>query len=369
MKLNGSLIVCAVLALASCSPKVTSNIVHTYPKLESLDDVAMLGEKDRLPADAEWMGTIDVKGKAGYDRLAELTRFKAWEEGASYVKVKSYGSDGARSDIHAMNSDVYRADTVTRVAQPAVTPRNTATENHGTQSSYITSNNTPYVAATVGGVQSLETPGFTSPNSLRFYAGYGRRLNKLNPSMNEFEKMHYGRMLNGVMMGADYVRYFNSSRTSGLGFRYQIMHGSAKDYATITFEDGSPSLEGLLDDYVNISYVGPIYSKREVTRDGQNFFMYNVGLGLLFYRSNATIAGKERIVAGLTSGITLDFNYAHMLSDNLSIGADFSLTSGTLMNYDVQDYYGETITVDGQDQSQWEGLLHMGICAQLVYTF
>ena len=367
MKYNVTLIVCAVLALVSCSPKVTSNIIHSYPKLESLDDVAMFKEKDLLPSDAEWMGTVDVKGKAGYDRLAEMTRFKAWEEGASYVKVKSYGSDGASSDIHAMSSDLYRADTTTRV--PVAVVANTIRENNYVTSTITSNNKAPYVASTAGGGTILNDPDFTSPNSIRVFAGYGRRLNKINPELSEFERMHLKRMLGGVMLGADYVRYFNSSRTCGFGVRYQIMHGHSEDYASITFNDGSPSLEGLLDDNINISYVGPIYSKRDVTRDGKNYFMYDVGLGLLFYRSNSTIAGKSCRTIGVTSGITLDFNYSHMLSDKLSIGADLSLTTGTLTNYTTNTYYGETITVNGEDKNQWEGLMHMGICAQLVYTF
>lgn len=352
MKLNVTFFVCSVLVLASCSPRVTSNIIHKYPKLESLDDVLMLDDKEPLPADAEWMGTVDAKGKVGYDRLAELTRFKAWEEGASYVMVNSYGSDGVRSDVHAMNSSLYRADTVTRVpvAVEALS-------------------NKPYEDLAVSGGQSLGTSILSKSNSFRVFAGYGRRLNKVNPSLNDFEKMHTKRLMNGIMLGADYVHYFNSSHTSGFGVRYQIMHGSSSDYAEVTFDDGSPSLEGLLEDKVNISYVGPIYSRRDVTRDSKNFFMYDVGFGVLVYRLKSAISNHSSAVAGTTTGITLDFNYSHMISDNLSIGAALSFTSGTLTNYTGTDYFGDKISEDGSDKSKWEGLLHMGICAQLVYVF
>ena len=368
MRNSVSIIVCAVIwVLVSCSPKVTSNVIHTYPAQESLENVAMFMEKEQLPADAEWMGSIDVKGKADYDRLAEITRFNAWQDGGKYVRIKEFASQGARSNVNIMRSDVYRADTTeyVSVAMPIMGSDRTDSEsiNQSVRSIY----SSPLQPVSDSPVD--HTFSFSDKNSLRAFVGYGQRLNKMNPELNNFEKRHLKKMMKGVLLGADYVRYFNSSRTCGFGLRYQIMHGSSKNHATVTFEDGSPSLEGLLDDYVNISYFGPIYSQRFVTSNGKNCFMYNAGLGLLSYKGKSKIAGKTCTTSGTTSGVTLDFNYSHMLSDKLSLGADLSFTSGTLTNYTIKSYYGETITVSGDDKDLWEGLLQMGICAQLLYTF
>ncbi len=373
IRLN-SVIICVVAGvMVSCSPKIASNMIHSYPPQESYEDVVMFKEKEPLPVDAEWMGDIVVKGKANYDKMAEMTRLRAWESGGKYVKIKEYASQGARADVHVMKSDVYRADTVQHKAVPITTYSNNNANNNPA------SVNAPYEIRKSGYVNDLNTtsstpatldvPFFTSPNSLRMLAGYGRRVGKINPRLNEFEKMHLKRMLGGVMLGADYVRYFNSSRTCGFGFRYQMIHGHSEDYCTMTFDDGSPSLEGLLVDNVNISYVGPIYSKRKATRDGKNYVMYDVGFGLLLYRENSAIAGKSSNTKGVTTGITLNFNYSHMLSDKLSLGADLSLTSGTLTKYTVNSYYGQTVTVGYEDENDWIGLMHLGICAQLIYTF
>ena len=355
------LFVCVtVWALCSCSPKVTTNIIHKHKPVEYVEDVVILKEKEPLPADADWMGDIEVKGKANYNRMAEITRFKAWEQGANYVRVKSFGSDGVRSDIHVMTSDVYRADTAHHVAVPIA---NTTSKN--TSSYLVTGTNQAYNNG-VGNLNVELDPKFAGPHGVRLFVGYGRRLNRLNPSMNAAEKMHFGRLLNGAVFGADYVYYFNSSRKNGFGLRYQIMNSSSSDYGRMDFENGT-SAEGVLKDIVNISYIGPIYSVRNASNNGKNFVVFDAGLGLLRYGMKESINKMESNVTGWTSGLTLDLNYCHFLSENLSMGIDLSLTSGTLTSYSISEG-GVTQTVN-LEQSNWEGLLHMCICAQLVYTF
>ena len=108
MKRFFPIIVCALTGvLFSCSPVVTSNIIHTYPPLKSADEVVELKEKEPVPDDAEWMGSVQVNGNGGYSVMEALTRKEAWKNGARYFKIKDFASSGLRSDIHVMNSDLY----------------------------------------------------------------------------------------------------------------------------------------------------------------------------------------------------------------------------------------------------------------------
>lgn len=111
MRKTSTIIMCAlVCALYSCSPVVTSNITHHYSPLKTVNDVVVLNEKDPVPGDATWMGSVEVKGSGSRNLMMDLTRREAWENGARYVKVKDYTSSLTRSDIHAMNSDLYWYD-------------------------------------------------------------------------------------------------------------------------------------------------------------------------------------------------------------------------------------------------------------------
>ena len=57
------------------------------------------------------------------------------------------------------------------------------------------------------------------PHSIRVFAGYGRRLNKVDPCLSLYEKEHVKRLMNGVLLGGEYVYFFNLVKGSGVGFR------------------------------------------------------------------------------------------------------------------------------------------------------
>lgn len=62
-----------------------------------------------------------------------------------------------------------------------------------------------------------------------------------------------------------------------------------------------------------------------------------------------------------------DFNYSYFINDNLSLGADVSLTSGLIRRVTAKSGYN-TVSYD-LPENQFEGLVHLGISVQLVYTF
>ena len=347
----------AAWVLTSCSPKVTSSILRTYQPEEWLEDVVVLKESDPLPSDAEWIGTVDVKGKGSYEKMAEMARFRAWEKGAKYIKIKNYGVDGVRSDIHVMNSDVYHADTA------KVSPDRVLSINEAGTAGVYANGTSPVTSAD----NILQTPTVDVPiNLFRAYVGYGRRLNKIAPGLSVYEREHVKRLMNGAMFGAEFIQYFNRAINSGLGIRYQIYHSSSADAATALYENGTTK-EGVLNETVNISFLGPIYSGRFISRNRKHLIMDNVGLGVLFYNDAAKFEDEKMTVTGRTLGFTFDVSYSYSLSDRLTLGADISYTSGVLKKATYSD--GDKRATVDFDKENYEGLVHLGVCAQLVYTF
>ena len=358
MKSSVSVIVIALMgAMASCSPKVTSNIIHTYPPQKSLEDVVVLKEKDQLPADADWMGGIEVKGKAGYDRMAEMTRFKAWESGGKYVKVKSFGSDGVRSDIHLMRSDVYRADTA------KVNPRDVKTIEQAVNPAIGTSGTS---AIALQNNITVEPSAFDKLDNVRIYAGYGRRLNKINPDLNLYQKEHMKRLMNGIVFGAEYIQYFKKARGAGLGLRYQIMHATSADAATMEYENGSTK-DGVLKETVNISFIGPVYSGRMASQNNKHLFVANVGMGALLYNDVQKFDDEWATISGRTLGLVYDINYSYFMNEHWTLGAGVSYTSGVLRKATYSN--GDQTVTSELEEGNYEGLVHLGVCAQLIYTF
>ena len=358
MRKSTILFVCVtVWALSSCSPKVTSNVVHRVNPQPSIDDVVMLGEKEPVPADAQWMGSVEVKGSANYEKMAQITRVRAWSDGAKYVKVNSFATDGVRSDIHVMNSNLYWADnTKVNADDIKVIDRegNVVSAYNGESGSQ---------AATPEYVSPLQKLGY---NSFRVYAGYGRRLNRMSPSLDMFQKQHFKRLLNGEILGAEYIRYFDKRSDGGLGFRYQIMHASSADAGAMKDENCNV-VNGILDETVNISFAGPIYAGRFVSRNGKHLFADNVGLGVVTWKDKLAFNEKNILAKGNTLGWTFDFNYSYFLSDHVTLGADLSYTSGVIRKVTLTD--GTQTVTQQLSKEDYEGVVHLGICAQLVYTF
>ena len=356
MKIQSAFFVCvAVWAMSSCSPQVTSNVIRRVNPQPSIEDVVMLQDKEPLPADAQWMGTIEVKGTANYEKMAEVTRTKAWSEGAKYVKVNSFGSPGVRSDIHVMNSNLYLADQA-KVNQDDI---KVIDSNGNVVSTY----NTGSQESSVAFISPLNKVGY---NSFRVYAGYGRRLNKIDPSLDMFEQQHMRRLLNGTIVGAEYIRYLKNRNDTGLGFRYQVMHSTSADAVTLTYDNGTTE-QGILDERVNISFLGPMYCGRMVSRNGKHLFADNFGLGVIMLNDKQTINNKYILMKGNTLGWTFDFNYSYFLNEHLTLGADISYTAGAIRSVTVTDGT-QTVTQD-LPKEQYEGVVHLGLCAQLVYTF
>ena len=124
---------------------------------------------------------------------------------------------------------------------------------------------------------------------------------------------------------------------------------------------------GRLEDRVNISYLGPVFSQRFTLNEGQNVLMYNIGMGWLFYDWRGEINKAKGNMSGQTIGATLDINYSRMIKKKLAVGVDLSLTTGALSSYDTFDGV-KRITVQLED-NQKEGLTHMGLSLQLLYKF
>ena len=202
---------------------------------------------------------------------------------------------------------------------------------------------------------------FSDPIGFRVYSGYGRRLNKVDPELDQLEKTHAIYWINGIVIGSDLVIYLNKAKSCGLGLKYQIMHSQGSSMMDIH------SNMGRLEDKVNISYLGPVFSQRFTLNEGQNVLMYNIGMGWLFYDWRGEINKANGNMSGQTIGATLDINYSRMIKKKLAVGVDLSLTTGALSSYDTFDGV-KRITVQLENNKK-EGLTHMGLSLQLLYKF
>ena len=72
-------------------------------------------------------------------------------------------------------------------------------------------------------------------------------------------------------------------------------------------------------------------------------------------------------VTGRSLGYTCDFCYSYKMTDQLSLGADLSFTTGTIS--EVKYTSGNDTKSIKLDKENREGLSHLGFSVELRYTF
>ena len=113
------LIAMATLALAACSPKLTSNLTSTREQLKSADEVVVIELGAEAPANAEKLGTLKV-GDTGftatsngtYDKVLDILKEQARLAGGNVLHITSHKSPDMQSSIHRVTADVYYVENV-----------------------------------------------------------------------------------------------------------------------------------------------------------------------------------------------------------------------------------------------------------------
>lgn len=346
----------AAILFASCSPRVVTSINKTYePSLSSAEDVIVMENVKQLPVQAERLGEVRV-GDTGFtatsngtfDKVVGLAKVEAWRAGGNLLVINQHAYPSLMSTVHNINADIFRTDTA---SYRKLTSAEIGVLIQPSETQYTIRQGVMVVA---------QKPGF----SVRTYAGFGRRINKLSSSLSEFERQHIKRALNGFIIGADATYFWQSGY--GLGLRIKNFHSSTSDYGTIVYDDNTTE-SGTLTDKYNITFIGPLIAGRSVSADGKHLFFSNFGFGALLYNNPETFNNISTKTKGSTFGLDVDLAYSYMINDNLSVGADLSCMMGVLSSFEVSSGSNtQTITMDDEKK---EGLTTLGLSVGLRYTF
>ena len=98
-----------LIVLASCSPKITTNVIKQYEALGFKDSVKVLALNDDIPSASETIGTIQIGNNNGfsslkpYDELLDKLTLESRKYGANAIKLLDYNilSSGKSTYISA----------------------------------------------------------------------------------------------------------------------------------------------------------------------------------------------------------------------------------------------------------------------------
>lgn len=109
------LIIGIVLLMTSCSPKLTSVMLKTYPQLQYQNEVMVFGVNEPAPPNAEKLGSIKIgdsgfSTNCGYTTVLDMAKMEARKVGGNAVKITQHKLPDFVSTCHRITADVLRID-------------------------------------------------------------------------------------------------------------------------------------------------------------------------------------------------------------------------------------------------------------------
>ena len=195
--------------------------------------------------------------------------------------------------------------------------------------------------------------------TLTLDAGYGWRIGKMDPDMDEFDEFIFSNLLNGFVWNAGIDFFFKDK--FGVRMIFSQYRATYNTMAT-NMDTGK---QGILDVKDAISYVGPAFVFRQPF--GHNSWLFNAhaGFGYIEYRQKMTFTGEYVKTYGATLGSQMGAGIECKVSQNIGIGVNLLITSGVIQKFEY-DANGQK-TSQTLDIGKGEGLLQVKVGAGIRF--
>ena len=327
-----------LMALAGCSPKVTTTLIKAKAPLEPEEEVAIRETSESVPDGAVVLEAIKLTGK-DYQELVGMATEKARDAGGDILKITGHLEPDIASPKHRVSALVFAAD-----------------------SSFLQGSKSPSVPADE--LASWMNPR-RIPSGWHFAAqgGVVYRLGRIANNLTPIEKQHVKNMRWGFSYGAD-VSYF-VHENFGVGIKFHNFH--SEDSMPISTVDPSGAiLNGVEEDNMDIYFIGPIATFRLASKNRANAFFARVGIGFEGYYDYGRVMDITGTIKGRTAGILYEAGYDFGISKHLSVGANITYLIGFLTGLDVNTNQ-QSGHID-LDKNNIENISHIGLNIGLRYN-
>ncbi len=338
------------LALAGCSPRISSYLESDYDPLEAAAEVIVLDKNAAIPDDAESLGIVKV-GDTGfttsengsYEAVVALVKEQARMAGGNVVRIISHREPDRHSTIHRIEAEVFRVND--EFAEEAAQSSKQFTEEV---------------------VSPAVQPVFADATSFRLaiQGGGTYRLGKAPSNVEKVISDHADRLRWGGTYGADATYFFLDYL--GAGIKFHGLHVGNRESIIATLDDGSTRV-GYLEDRIFVWFLGPVITGRLLTPSKRNALHISYGAGYMGYHDNATMLDAY-VVKGGTLGYMTEIGFDLGLSKHFALGTSLSYYNGSLTKGKITDSLGNTQTVT-LEKDEYESLTHLDLSIGVRFTF
>ncbi|SMD32706.1 hypothetical protein SAMN04488029_1057 [Reichenbachiella faecimaris] len=149
------------------------------------------------------------------------------------------------------------------------------------------------------------------------------------------------------------VAYFLNEGKFGLGAKYSFFGTKNEDDFHLINDQGVSELV-TISDRINIHFAGPAFFFRLNSKENLNAFVFHASMGFMSYQNQATLF-QDYTITGYTVGVCASASYDIATSDQSAVGIQFTLYSGALQEYTLDD--GTTSQKIVLEEHEYEGLI------------
>lgn len=171
--------------------------------------------------------------------------------------------------------------------------------------------------------------------------GFSRLLAKTSDAVPAVLKDYVSELKSGYHYSADVTYYLKP--TWGLGVRFSQFKSSNSASMGGVDQMGNLVVVGM-EDNITHTFIGPSVSSRYVSANTKHAFLFGIALGYLGYNNNAAFDGQTVKMTSGTFGSSIDAGYDFNLTKSIALGAQLSMTGGTLSKMNS--------TIDGRQTTQ-----------------
>lgn len=179
-------------------------------------------------------------------------------------------------------------------------------------------------------------------------AGYGYRIAKISNEIPSILREYTKDLKSGYSIGLDASYFIQSNWALGLKYSRFASEGSLKNMQ-LDFNDGTTE-QGTIADDISINFIGPSFMSKYELNNSKHSFIGSLSLGYMSYLNESLLVNRNVEIKSSTLGAVLDIGYDFALSKYISLGAQASLTGGTLSKLKVNDGL-TTNTVELEDDN------------------
>jgi len=112
-KLYGCLMLMIVIALSSCSPRISTSLIKSYPALDYQQEVIVMGIQQQVPDDSEVIGQVKIgdsgmSTNCGYDMVIDKAKLEARKAGGNAIKIIKHTPPNMGSTCHRITAQILK---------------------------------------------------------------------------------------------------------------------------------------------------------------------------------------------------------------------------------------------------------------------